>query len=209
MLDFADRTGCGIFMVLWPQISGSSTVWVIIPSILLARSPRMPLPTPCVLVVPIRRAGSRLLLPSAILSAQMEREGRVEAAALASPGRRSWLMKAEPDSRIEKGQDVAFSVDIFQSSPQQTTSWEGVRNPEAKKMMKEEMTIGDRVLFYHSNCKLPGEPGPLRALRGFSDVGHCSLPRLKRHCRSSRGCQGGVSRSHRLGSSEQRCCRAM
>jgi predicted RNA-binding protein with PUA-like domain len=67
-----------------------------------------------------------------------------------------WLMKAEPDSRIEKGKDVAVSVDIFQACPNQTSMWEGVRNGEAKNLMKNEMRIGDRVLFYHSNCKLPG-----------------------------------------------------
>ncbi|KZT06518.1 DUF55-domain-containing protein [Laetiporus sulphureus 93-53] len=64
-----------------------------------------------------------------------------------------WLMKAEPDSRIVKGKDVKFSVDDFESV--KTTPWEGVRNAEARNLMKE-MKAGDRVLFYHSNCKNPG-----------------------------------------------------
>ncbi|OSD04440.1 DUF55-domain-containing protein [Trametes coccinea BRFM310] len=64
-----------------------------------------------------------------------------------------WLMKAEPDSRIVKGKDVKFSVDDFESV--KTTPWEGVRNAEARNLMKE-MKVGDKVLFYHSNCKLPG-----------------------------------------------------
>ncbi|KII94592.1 hypothetical protein PLICRDRAFT_33393 [Plicaturopsis crispa FD-325 SS-3] len=67
-----------------------------------------------------------------------------------------WLMKAEPDSRIVKGKDVKFSVDDFESA--KTTSWEGVRNHEAKNLMKS-MKIGDKVLFYHSNCKSPGVAG--------------------------------------------------
>ncbi|KAI0722477.1 PUA-like domain-containing protein [Earliella scabrosa] len=64
-----------------------------------------------------------------------------------------WLMKAEPDSRIVKGKDVKFSVDDFESA--KTTPWEGVRNAEARNLMKE-MVVGDKVLFYHSNCKNPG-----------------------------------------------------
>ncbi|KAI0317946.1 PUA-like domain-containing protein, partial [Amylostereum chailletii] len=64
-----------------------------------------------------------------------------------------WLMKAEPNSRVEKGKDVKFSVDDFESV--KTTQWEGVRNHEAKNHMKS-MSVGDKVLFYHSNCKVPG-----------------------------------------------------
>ncbi|KAI0797192.1 PUA-like domain-containing protein [Abortiporus biennis] len=72
-----------------------------------------------------------------------------------------WLMKAEPDSRIVKGKDVKFSVDDFESI--KTTPWEGVRNYEARNLMKE-MQVGDKVLFYHSNCKNPG-------IAGFAEVG--------------------------------------
>ncbi|PIL37542.1 hypothetical protein GSI_01236 [Ganoderma sinense ZZ0214-1] len=64
-----------------------------------------------------------------------------------------WLMKAEPNSRIVKGKDVKFSVDDFEAA--KTTPWEGVRNAEARNLMKE-MKVGDKVLFYHSNCKNPG-----------------------------------------------------
>ncbi|KAJ1309133.1 hypothetical protein OPQ81_004809 [Rhizoctonia solani] len=65
-----------------------------------------------------------------------------------------WLMKAEPDSRIVKGKDVKFSVDDFEACG--TTAWEGVRNHEAKNIMRDQMKVGDKVLFYHSNCKTPG-----------------------------------------------------
>ncbi|WRT70838.1 uncharacterized protein IL334_007837 [Kwoniella shivajii] len=65
-----------------------------------------------------------------------------------------WLMKAEPDSRVVKGKDVKFSVDDFEKLG--VSPWDGVRNHEAKKIMKERMKIGDKVLFYHSNCKVPG-----------------------------------------------------
>ncbi|KAG9123615.1 hypothetical protein FRC07_014496, partial [Ceratobasidium sp. 392] len=65
-----------------------------------------------------------------------------------------WLMKAEPDSRIVKGKDVKFSVDDFETCG--TTAWEGVRNHEAKNIMRKQMKVGDKVFFYHSNCKPPG-----------------------------------------------------
>ncbi|KAK0447770.1 PUA-like domain-containing protein [Armillaria borealis] len=64
-----------------------------------------------------------------------------------------WLLKAEPDSRLVKGKDVKFSVDDFETVG--TSSWEGVRNYEARNLMKE-MKVGDKALFYHSNCKVPG-----------------------------------------------------
>ncbi|KAF8180156.1 DUF55-domain-containing protein [Pholiota molesta] len=64
-----------------------------------------------------------------------------------------WLLKAEPDSRVVKGKDVKFSVDDFQTIG--TSPWEGVRNYEARNLMKE-MKEGDKALFYHSNCKVPG-----------------------------------------------------
>ncbi|KAJ7666169.1 PUA-like domain-containing protein [Mycena polygramma] len=64
-----------------------------------------------------------------------------------------WLLKAEPDSRVVKGKDVKFSVDDFEAA--KTSPWEGVRNYEARNLMKE-MKLGEKALFYHSNCKNPG-----------------------------------------------------
>lgn len=69
-------------------------------------------------------------------------------------------MKAEPDTRLERGHDVAFSIDHLSSS--RATAWDGVRNPEARTIMKEKMRFGDSVLFYHSNTKIPGVAGLAR-----------------------------------------------
>ncbi|KIK94064.1 hypothetical protein PAXRUDRAFT_143680 [Paxillus rubicundulus Ve08.2h10] len=79
-----------------------------------------------------------------------------------------WLMKAEPDSRVVKGKDVkaCFSVDDFESA--RSTPWEGVRNYEARNLMKE-MAVGDKILFYHSNCKNPG-------IAGFAKVSREAYP---------------------------------
>lgn len=59
-------------------------------------------------------------------------------------------MKSEPD---------AFSIDDLAGRPEQTEHWDGVRNYQARNMMRDEMKIGDQVFFYHSNCSLPGIVG--------------------------------------------------
>lgn len=63
---------------------------------------------------------------------------------------RYWLMKSEPG-------DV--SIDDLAVMPNQTVDWYGVRNYQARNFMRDQMNIGDGVLFYHSNCELPGVAG--------------------------------------------------
>lgn len=63
---------------------------------------------------------------------------------------RYWLMKSEPS-------DV--SIDDLASFPNQAVAWYGVRNYLARNFMRDQMTVGDGVLFYHSNCKVPGIAG--------------------------------------------------
>lgn len=55
-----------------------------------------------------------------------------------------WLMKTEPS--------VFAWADLLQA-PDQTTHWEGVRNYQARNMMRDQMRLGDLVFFYHSNVK--------------------------------------------------------
>jgi predicted RNA-binding protein with PUA-like domain len=66
---------------------------------------------------------------------------------------RYWLMKSEPD-------DV--SIDDLATLPNQSVAWYGVRNYQARNFMRDQMQIGDGVLFYHSNCKVPGIAGIAR-----------------------------------------------
>ncbi|ODQ51220.1 Duf55 domain of thymocyte nuclear protein 1, partial [Saitoella complicata NRRL Y-17804] len=78
-----------------------------------------------------------------------------------------WLMKAEPEPRIEKGQDVKFSIDDLERL--RTSTWEGVRNHEAKKNM-QRMRLGDLAFLYHSNCKEPGIAGVMKiCTEGYPD----------------------------------------
>jgi predicted RNA-binding protein with PUA-like domain len=67
-----------------------------------------------------------------------------------------WLMKSEPDG---------FSIDDLQNRPQQTEHWDGVRNYQARNMMRDAMKIGDQVFFYHSNCDEPGIVGIAQVAR--------------------------------------------
>jgi len=67
-----------------------------------------------------------------------------------------WLMKSEPE---------AFGIDDLAQRPEQTEHWDGVRNYQARNMMRDEMKLGDQVLFYHSNCKPPGIVGVAQVVR--------------------------------------------
>jgi predicted RNA-binding protein with PUA-like domain len=73
--------------------------------------------------------------------------------------KRCWLMKSEPDS---------YSIEDLERN--RSTTWEGVRNYQARNFMRDDMEVGDRVLFYHSNAKPPGVAGLARVARaGYPD----------------------------------------
>ncbi len=61
-----------------------------------------------------------------------------------------WLMKSEPD---------VFGIDDLMRRPNGTEPWDGVRNYQARNMMRDQMRVGDLVFFYHSNTKVPGIVG--------------------------------------------------
>lgn len=66
--------------------------------------------------------------------------------------RQYFLIKSEPESRMQDGHDMKFSIDDLIAEDQSTAHWDGVRNFEARNVIKE-MRIGDRAFFYHSNCR--------------------------------------------------------
>ena len=55
-----------------------------------------------------------------------------------------------------KSEPSCFSIDDLKNRPEQTEHWDGVRNYQARNFMRDDMSPGDRVFFYHSNCKPPG-----------------------------------------------------
>ena len=63
---------------------------------------------------------------------------------------RYWLMKSEPS-------DV--SIDDLAALPNKAVAWYGVRNYQARNFMRDQMKVGDKVFFYHSNCTEPGIAG--------------------------------------------------
>ena len=66
---------------------------------------------------------------------------------------RFWLMKSEPGE---------CSIDDALAAPGRRVSWFGIRNYQARNFMRDDMTIGDAVLFYHSSCAKPGIAGIAR-----------------------------------------------
>ena len=67
-----------------------------------------------------------------------------------------WLMKSEPD---------AFSIDDLRTCPKKTDHWDGIRNYQARNFMRDDMSVGDQVFFYHSNCDEPGVVGIMEVVR--------------------------------------------
>ncbi len=73
---------------------------------------------------------------------------------------RYWLMKSEPDEA---------SIDDALAAKGCTVAWTGVRNYQARNFMRDQMHIGDGVLFYHSSCAEPG-------IAGLAEVASAAYP---------------------------------
>uniref|UniRef100_A0A2D4FPW3 Thymocyte nuclear protein 1 n=3 Tax=Micrurus TaxID=8634 RepID=A0A2D4FPW3_MICCO len=72
-----------------------------------------------------------------------------------------WLMKSEPESRLQKGVDVKFGIEDLKAEPKQKACWDGVRNYQARNFLRD-MKVGEDAFFYHSNCKEPGIAGIIK-----------------------------------------------
>ena len=59
-----------------------------------------------------------------------------------------WLMKSEPDT---------YSIDDLERDGREM--WDGIRNYQARNMMRDDMRVGDKAFFYHSACKVPAVVG--------------------------------------------------
>jgi predicted RNA-binding protein with PUA-like domain len=74
---------------------------------------------------------------------------------------RYWLLKSEPD---------AFSFDDLWKAKGRRTCWDGVRNYTARNTMRDDMKVGDGVLYYHSNADPPGVAGVAQVVKeGYPD----------------------------------------
>jgi predicted RNA-binding protein with PUA-like domain len=70
--------------------------------------------------------------------------------------KRYWLLKSEPG---------VFSFEDLARSPRRTTTWEGVRNYQARNLLRDEVKRGDGVLFYHSSTQPPAVVGTATVVR--------------------------------------------
>jgi predicted RNA-binding protein with PUA-like domain len=74
---------------------------------------------------------------------------------------RHWLFKSEPD---------VFSYTDLECAPRRRTGWGGVRNYQARNLLRDEIAVGDLVLYYHSNATPSGVAGIARVVRaGYPD----------------------------------------
>lgn len=85
--------------------------------------------------------------------------------------RQYWLMKAEPDSRLDNGVDVKFSIDDLRAK-EGPEAWDGVRSLQARNNLRA-MRKGDYAFFYHSNCKVPGIVGVMKIVGEHEIDGKC------------------------------------
>ena len=72
-----------------------------------------------------------------------------------------WLMKSEPET---------YSLEHLKAKKDSTDHWEGVRNYQARNLLRDQIKKGDKVLFYHSSCSVPGVAGIAEVVReGYPD----------------------------------------
>lgn len=67
-----------------------------------------------------------------------------------------WIFKSEPDE---------FGIDHLAAQPKKTARWDGIRNYQARNNLRDLVKKGDRVLFYHSSCKLIGVAGTMEVVK--------------------------------------------
>jgi predicted RNA-binding protein with PUA-like domain len=72
-----------------------------------------------------------------------------------------WLLKTEP---------TTFGIDDLERAPRKTTSWDGVRNFQARNMLRDQMKRGDEAFLYYSSCEVPGIVGIVKVVKeGYPD----------------------------------------
>jgi len=82
-----------------------------------------------------------------------------------------WLFKTEPST---------FGIQDLARAPRKTTCWDGVRNYQARNMLRDAIKVGDEVFIYHSSCEVPGIAGIARVVKaGYPD--HTAFDRKHPH----------------------------
>ena len=68
-----------------------------------------------------------------------------------------WLFKSEPDE---------YSIQNLKNEPEGIGVWDGIRNYQARNLLRDKVNVGDGVLIYHSSCKLVGVAGLAKVVKG-------------------------------------------
>lgn len=71
-----------------------------------------------------------------------------------------WLFKSEPDE---------YSLDDLAAEPSGQGRWDGIRNYQARNILRDQVQSGDQILFYYSSCKVPG-------VAGIAEVSRAAYP---------------------------------
>jgi len=96
-----------------------------------------------------------------------------------------WLMKSEPS---------VFSIDDLKALPGRTDHWDGVRNYQARNMLRDQMKNGDLAFLYHASCPSPGIVGIVQVVReGYPDVSALNPADPHYDPNSSPGCASGAT----------------
>lgn len=64
-----------------------------------------------------------------------------------------------------KSEPATFGIDHLARAPGQTAAWDGVRNYQARNMLRDDFKVGDRAFFHHSSCEVPGVVGTMEVVR--------------------------------------------
>src|ERR1700760_3564186 len=73
-----------------------------------------------------------------------------------------WWFNSEPS---------VFGVDDLAKRPKHTAAWDGVRNFQARNMLRDSIKVGDLGFFYHSSCEVPGIAGIVKIVKaGYPDA---------------------------------------
>ena len=67
-----------------------------------------------------------------------------------------WLLKTEPET---------FGIEQLAALPKRTSTWDGVRNYQARNYLRDGVRRGDQAFLYHSSCAEPGIVGTLKVVR--------------------------------------------
>lgn len=88
--------------------------------------------------------------------------------------------RSAPNHWLFKSEENCYSIDDLAAEPKKTTFWDGVRNYQARNMLRDDIKKGDLVFFYHSNTKPLAIAGTAKVVKaGYPD--HTAFDPVENH----------------------------